>query len=266
MTNIEVVRDMIHSSITEIINRTCSDDNIENFYQKHHSKVHFIPVRYRVLGGLLQSMNIKYGNFLEKLIHNVIEQDDQLNIERNVSGKRNSLWVTKATDTLIDTYMNERIRTDRPDDIASTFDELLNNIIENEHTSDTKQKINHDVDVLFRNKNKAYVYLELKYNADHDTGKVVNMHRKLLKTYAGLVNHLEIEERDNLNPILYFFNSVDRWDATYMPESNVLQGKQLFDQYFNISFEDVNNCLLDLGNDEDIIALFDKMCDTIRHH
>lgn len=47
--------------------------------EKHNKKVHFIPVRYRILGGILQGLNIKFGNFIEQLIHNLVEIDTGIN-------------------------------------------------------------------------------------------------------------------------------------------------------------------------------------------
>lgn len=39
------------------------------------SKVHFAPIRYRIIGGILQGLNIKFGNFIEQLLRNVVEID-----------------------------------------------------------------------------------------------------------------------------------------------------------------------------------------------
>jgi hypothetical protein len=39
---------------------------------KHLKKAHFVPIKYRVLGGFLQFLNIKFGNFIEVLMDKVI--------------------------------------------------------------------------------------------------------------------------------------------------------------------------------------------------
>lgn len=71
----ESVKQAVQDSIIKIIKNTASKKSIERSMRVHESKLHFIPAQYRVLGGLLQSLNIKFGNFIEKLIAQVVEKD-----------------------------------------------------------------------------------------------------------------------------------------------------------------------------------------------
>ena len=50
------------------------------------------------------------------------------------------------------------------------------------------------IDALFQPNEESYVYVEIKYNDDHDTGKFVDINRKFIKTYAGLVNDLGLPD------------------------------------------------------------------------
>ncbi len=59
------IKQLINDSVTEIISRCANDTKIKKLVKKHEEKIHFIPLNYRVLGGLLQSMNIQFGNFIE---------------------------------------------------------------------------------------------------------------------------------------------------------------------------------------------------------
>ena len=86
---------------------------------------------------------------------------------------------------------------------------------------ESKQTIVKDVDALFAAKTGIIIYLEIKYNDDHDTGKFVDINRKFIKTYAGLANHLNINSADELKPILYYFNPLKRWGPIYVPTKNV---------------------------------------------
>ncbi|MDM8530114.1 hypothetical protein QUF63_03020, partial [Anaerolineales bacterium HSG25] len=100
---------------------------------------------------------------------------------------------------------------------------------------------------------------------DHDTGKFVDINRKFIKTYAGLINHLKIDDPDQLKPILYYFNPVKRWGPIYVPSKNIYRGSQIFDEYFQIKYSDIDRYLQNLGDDEDIIAIFDDLYKRIRY-
>lgn len=261
----ENVKLVVQEAIIKIIRDTAAEANIVKSLRLHESKIHFIPTRYRVLGGLLQSLNIKFGNFIEKLISLIIERD--ANVEAlPSSGKRVRFSMTDKTDTLIDRYITQRQLPGSPDRCDDLFHDLLDEIIRIEaQESKPKQIITKDVDALFRAATGQIVYLEIKYNDDHDTGKFVDINRKFIKTYAGLVNHLTITDIKQLKPILYYFNPVKRWGPTYTPSSNIYRGAQLFDEYFDTKFNDIDSYLRNLGDDESIVGIFDDLYRAIRY-
>lgn len=259
------IEELIQKAVIEIITETASEKNIQDKLKLHTDKIHFVPVQYRVLGGLLQSLNIKFGNFIEKLISLVIEADPHIS-SLEVSGSRLPLSMTAQTDALIDRYITKRQLPESPDDCTQPFHELLQSIIEIEaDQSLARQTIVKDVDVLFRIASGQTIYLEVKYNDDHDTGKFVDINRKFLKTYAGLVNHLNISNINQLKPIIYYFNPVKRWGSIYVPSDHIYRGSQLFEEYFHIKFAEVDAYLQKIGNDQKIIALFDDLYKRIRH-
>ncbi len=253
------VHNIVREAIIKIIQDTTSEANIRKSTFLHETKLHFVPAKYRVLGGILQSLNIKFGNFIEKLIALVVERDSKV-IALPDSGKRIKLSMTAETDALIDKYITGRQLPGSPDQCDELFNALLEEIVQNENSSHSeKQTITKDIDALFKIASGQIIYLEIKYNDDHDTGKFVDINRKFIKTYAGLVNHLQLTNTNQLKPILYYFNPVKRWGPIYVPSPNIYRGTQLFDEYFEIKFSDVNDYLRKLDTDESIVKIFDEL-------
>ncbi len=262
----EDVRAIVRTAIRTIIDQTISERNIQRSVALHKEKIHFIPPQYRVLGGLLQSLNIKFGNFIEKLIALVVDYDTKVSALPE-SGKKIPLSMTAETDSLIDEYITSRQLPDSPDGCDEVFQELLNRILSIERDSPApKQTITKDVDALFQVGGKQSVYVEIKYNDDHDTGKFVDINRKFIKTYAGLINRLEVTDVHALRPVLYYLNPVKRYGPIYVPSSNIYRGAQLFDQYFEIPFDEIDRYLRMLGSDEEIVAVFDNLYNKVRYN
>jgi hypothetical protein len=260
-----IVKQAVQEAIVNIIHNTATEKNITKGMLLHESKIHFIPTPYRVLGGLLQSLNIKFGNFIEKLLELIIEHDSYVEALPS-SGKKVKFLMTAQTDSLIDYYITSRQLPESPDSCDELFQELSAEIFRIEISSDeAKQSITKDIDALFKSSTGQIIYLEIKYNDDHDTGKFVDINRKFIKTYAGLVNHLGLTDSAQLKPIIYYFNPTKRWGPIYTPSCNVYRGSQLFDEYFNTKFDDIHSYLINLGNDERIINLFDELYKQIRY-
>ncbi len=263
----ENVRAIIRESVKQLINESASEAKIRKSFETHREKVHFVPIRYRVMGGILQSLNIKFGNFIERMIALVIESDDNVEALPS-SGSKIPLAMTARTDSLIDQYITQRQLPDSPDQCDDLFSELMHDIIAIEVSAgpDEKQVVTKDIDALFRTKDDGRViYLEIKYNDDHDTGKFVDINRKFLKTYAGLVNHLRVVDAQELTPLLYYFNPTKRYGPIYTPSSNIYRGDRLFEEFFSIKYSDIDRQLRDIGNDEEILGIFDQLYHRVRH-
>jgi len=69
------IREIINKTVLEMLENSASESNIKKLTRKHIDKVHFIPIRYRIFGGILQGLNIKFGNFIENLMSNIVEID-----------------------------------------------------------------------------------------------------------------------------------------------------------------------------------------------
>jgi len=243
-----------------------SAQNIRRMVEKHEEKVHFVPIRYRIIGGILQGLNIKFGNFIEKLLSNIVEIDTGVTVMED-SGKKIKLFFTPQTDALIDSYITERQLPNSPDDCTETFNALLVEILRIESTAsdDQRQGIVKDVDGLFEAEDGLIVYTELKYNDDHDTGKFVDINRKFIKTWAGLAVRLQIKSTSELLPILYYFNARKRYAPIYVPSKNIMRGPQLFERFLHINYDEVDGYLAEIGDDPDILSIFDRMYTTVRN-
>jgi len=260
------VKEIIRQTISEMLMESMSDQNIRKMAEKHIEKTHFVPIRYRIIGGILQGLNIKFGNFIEQLLRNIIEIDTGVKVMPD-SGKKIKLFFTPETDALIDRYITERQLPDSPDDCSKVFSNLLDRILDVELAANDEQRqgITKDVDGLFQTDDGLIVYTELKYNDDHDTGKFVDINRKFIKTWAGLAVRYRIQSKSELLPILYYFNSTKRYGPIYTPSNNIMRGQQLFDRFLHISYTDVDRYLSEISDDSEILAIFDKMYYMVRN-
>jgi hypothetical protein len=260
------VKEIIRRTISEMLKESTSSANIRNLERKHLDKVHFIPIKYRIIGGILQGLNIKFGNFIETLIGNIVEIDPGVEAMPD-SGRKLRLYFTHETDALIDNYITERQLPNSPDDCTPQFDNLLQRIVEIELAAedDQRQGIVKDIDALFRVNGGLIVYTELKYNDDHDTGKFADINRKFIKTWAGLAVRLHIKKPEELIPIIYYFNATKRYGPIHTPSRNILRGPQLFDRFLETKYSDVDRYLSEIGNDPEILKIFDDMYQRVRN-
>ena len=258
------VKKLIDNAVLKIIENTSSADKIKSLKEKHSKKIHFIPNRYRVFGGLLQSMNIQFGNFIETLMELLIESDGKYRIIKKYSGKKNNTFkLSVYNDALIDNYIT-RCQTENVN-LETEFPILLQEIINNKNGESKTFK--HDIDLLFENIQTGQIYyLECKYNDDHDTGKFVDINRKFIKTYAYLVNEFDIKEQDvnKLIPILFFFNNKRMKGNNYIPEeTNIKRGKRFFNDFLAVTYEDVDKYMSNLSEDETTIKAFNDLYNKI---
>jgi len=82
-----MIEKIITDAITSLVNEASSQSNILKQHNKHIDKIHFIPVQYRIIGGILQSLNIRFGNFLQFLLTSIINIEQNLKMHE-LSGKR----------------------------------------------------------------------------------------------------------------------------------------------------------------------------------
>lgn len=263
MNKIETI---LTDSIKSLIKHSSSPAKIKSLEEKHIVKLHFIPYKYRVFGGILQSMNIQFGNFIEKVMDEVITDNPNNEIIRKYSGKKsNNFALSKKSDSLIDSYITScQIGNYTEDELLQNFNNLILNINKNEaDASNETAHFKHDVDILFREKSTdIYYYVEIKYNDDHDTGKFVDINRKLLKTYAYLQR--ELGEDKILKPILFYFNNKKMKGNIYLPENQVIyRGKRFFDTFTNIRYEDMDAYMKNISESPETIQAFNDLYNKI---
>lgn len=255
---------LLEKSINELIGGDEGfEEQVEELIDKHKQKTHFIPIKYRVLGGFLQSLNIKFGNFIEILLTNVINSEDLGDFEtiEDVSGKKNiTIEIEDGCEKAIDSYINH------PSEYSEKeFSKLLDTIFKNQNNNKLKFKSEvQDVDLILRKKKTGeYIYVEIKYNDDHDTGKFKDINRKFLKTFAGLIRKFKITDRKQITPILYYFNQHTRYNNQYLKEHEmIMRSKELFEKLkLKITFGDISKLLLEIS--QKLEPEFDRLREKI---
>ena len=262
-----VLDQVMKKSIEVMISNSGSDKKIDKLKEKHEKKIHFIPIKYRVFGGIIQSMNIQFGNFIEEAIHQILLVNENNKIIEDYSGKRsNKFCISKETEILIDQYITDcEINTYSEEEQKINYNRLLEKIVENEKNENLETiNFKHDVDVLFKDKTLDITYyVEIKYNDDHDTGKFVDINRKLLKTYAYLVRKLKIYDKNKFKPMLFYFTNKRMKGNIYIPESEIYRGSRFFDKYTTIKYSDLENYMLNISENEETIHQFNEMYNKI---
>ncbi len=201
------IHQIIVDSVKNMLDKTISPEKIKNIMKKHDQKVHFIPYKYRIFGGILQSLNIQFGNFIETLVQQIIIQDQNLTILKECGKKK--LIINSKTDRIIDEYITKRQVNMSLKSFEQDFNKLLIDIFNSEKSDKSSlEVIKHDIDMIFKTKDGVTHYIEFKYTDDHDTGKFADINRKFLKTYAGLINYLGVQNFEDLVPSIYYFNNI----------------------------------------------------------
>ena len=258
---------IMKKSIEIMISKSESEEKLKKLKTKHEKKIHFIPIKYRVFGGIIQSMNIQFGNFIEEAIHQILLSNSQNEIIEEYSGKRsNSFYITKETETLIDNYISDCETLGYTDEeLKENYEKLLKQIIKNEKNKELEViKFKHDVDVLFKDKNTGITYyVEIKYNDDHDTGKFVDINRKLLKTYAYLVRELEIYDEKEFRPMLFYFTNKRMKGNIFVPESEIYRGSRFFEKYTTIKYSELEHYMLNISENEETRKQFNDLYNKI---
>lgn len=260
------VENMINEAVINIINKCSSSSKINRLKSKHEVKVHFIPKKYRIFGGLLQSMNIQFGNFIEELMAVLIKNESKYEIISEYSGKKsNNFKLSSSNGARIDNFITkcqtENINIDK--EFPNLLNEIVRDII-NDNQSKTEH-FKHDIDLLFKDKNTNKIYyLEIKYNDDHDTGKFVDINRKFIKTYAYLAKELNIKKSNDLVPILFFFNNKRMKGNIYVPEeTNIKRGQKFFDEFLSVKYSDVDSYMATLSESKAVKKMFDDLYNKI---
>ncbi|MDY4281179.1 MAG: restriction endonuclease [[Pasteurella] mairii] len=258
------IQALINEAVLNILKNSSSEKKLKNLIDKHDVKIHFVPRNYRIFGGILQSMNIQFGNFLEAFMTLLIKSDGRYTILEDYSGKKsNSFQLSTQNDTRIDNFISSCQYNDI--NIDEEFPKLLQAIANDDDPN--LSSIKHDIDILFQNKQTGDIYfLEVKYNDDHDTGKFVDINRKFIKTYAYLVREFP---KNKIKPILFFFNNKKMKGNIYIPElTNIRRGKAFFEEFLRIKYEDVDSYMRNLSESPENIKAFDdlyKKIMSIRH-
>ena len=256
-------KELIYRTVDKMIDNTSHQLKLDKLIKKHNQKLHFIPKRYRIFGGILQSLNIQFGNFIEELMTNLIENDDRYEILYSYSGKKsNAFTLSDKNDEIIDQYIS-KCQVEVNMNSNNEFEKLKNEIVINKNGKSRKFK--HDIDLLFKEKSTGVIYyVEIKYNDDHDTGKFIDINRKLIKTYAYLIKEFEIDDVNKLVPILFYFNNKKMKGNNYLPEeTNIYRGKKFFDRFLKVKYDDLDRFLNEFSESDENLMKFNSLYNSV---
>ncbi len=63
------IKQIIRQTVLEMLTDSMSAENIRKMAEKHAEKVHFVPMRYRIIGGILHgATTLIFSQFLTKCI------------------------------------------------------------------------------------------------------------------------------------------------------------------------------------------------------
>jgi hypothetical protein len=258
------LENIIKDSIIKLVNESLSNKNITKQYNKHQEKIHFIPIQYRIIGGILQSLNIKFGNFLQNLLSEIILTEENL-ILHQLSGKKISSSFSKEVNNIIEEYIYDRENKEETEyELNLNFSKLKKDIINKNKINNAVIFFKQDIDLLFETRDQI-IYLEIKYNDDHDTGKFADINRKFIKTFLLIQDHIASSSIKPIVPIIYYFNKRIRWQSHYIPRENVLRGEQLFDKYFSMKFELLEDAIKNISYNQEFIKIFDDMSEKVKN-
>ena len=235
------IRSIVERRIDELIRR--SERELlgpgSSLVVRHTRKrCHFIPAEFRVLGGYLQSLNIRFGRMMENLLDEVVSQLFHLGLTRftiieRYSRKTLRLEVEKTCYEAINAYTSGRLIRRDPEELRTIFNKLLDIIFDRQNRNRGNfMQLTCDVDLLMEDEeSNVFYFFEMKYCDDHDTGKYQAINRKFLYTFAGLVRELRVRSKDMFIPIIYYLeDGLIKYENIFLVEGeNVLRGKQLFE-------------------------------------
>ncbi len=250
------VNELIKQALEDTVWSAFSQDAIDRVAKKNSTKVHFIPVGVRVFSGVVQALNIRYGNFIQALMGKLVEHEHSLTLHE-LSGKKVDFHVSGNVNIEVDSYMGVRKQGSE-----SSLNSDYQNFRKRWGSAAKAEKLlkaPNDVDLLFTDKNNQLVYVELKFNDDHDTGKHPDIYRKVLKTGLAIEQLLS----KPVLPCVYYFNPGQRKLVSYLPESQRFSGSEFFEKYLTVDYSLVANRLMHLSETDEVKARFQALADSV---
>lgn len=248
MTNSNWLNQLIAESLESAVWGAFDASNVERVRRKNESKTHFIPLGVRVFSGVVQAMNIRYGNFIQAFLNALVAREATLELHAS-SGRRVDFKIPGSLDAVVDGYIMQRKRSDNddPSEEYSLMREAWSGLGETDSIFAPN-----DIDLLFRDSDGQMTYVELKFNDDHDTGKHPDIFRKIIKT--GLA--IEVQVQEPVLSCVYFFNPGERNLVKFLPREQRFFGRDFFEKYLSIEYDSVADALSKVGTDPTVQRRF----------
>ena len=248
---------LIREEVKNLLKDFDSENNIRKTIDEHETKIHPIPIKDRVLGSILHSLNIKFGNFLQKIIKKFLIQEKKYKIFEERLVKK---IISNSEEEAIKQYMNEQENAENPPCLEKINNFLKTNYEKIEENKKDSRRIN--VDLAFQKNNTIYLF-EIHYDENHDTVRTPGIYRKLFKTYFSLRRHYK--NKLSIQPFILYFLHKNKENTTkkqyhYMlEEKHILRGEQFWKRFTEIDFEEIKEHLQSIAVDVNILRRFKRL-------
>jgi len=258
---------LVEKPIALLVAESSSASRIRKLHTKHAVKPHFIPKKYRIFNGILQSLNIQFGNYIERLVAEIFTFDKKYEAVLGYSGSnKRKFKISAKVNRLIDAHIDTmQVASLDERGLEAAYADLIKKIINlREDDSEGVFELQHDIDLLIQEKTGVKYYFEIKYNDDHDTGKYIDINRKFIKTYAYLIREFKISDPSQLRAYLSYFSKKKMKGNIYVPEkSSILRGDKLIEGFSSAKYSDLEEVFSEISENAETLAIFDKLYNQV---
>lgn len=78
-----------------------------------------------------------------------------------------------------------------------------------------------------------------------------------------MVRELKIYDKDKFKPMLFYFTNKRMKGNIYIPENEIYRGKRFFERYTTIKYEDLEEYMINISENDETIKQFNDMYDKV---
>lgn len=263
----EKIKKIANSEIKKIIEDDDFDKIIKSLIYRNKNKISFVPLRFQVVSGFLQSLNIKFIKFIESFIAEIIRLEQKFLVSE-LTQKEIFVFTSVREDKKITEYMSKikaKSKNNSGEFSQKDFKSLIKLPYLDHEKLKEKEKI--QIDLLISDlKKEHYFYFEIKGNDDHDSGKFENINRKLFHNYFGLRRYFiknDIHFK-SITPKIIYFNSVKKKDNNFLGEKiNIYRGEEFWNKYTNTDFNELYDVIRDVQTNLETVKYFENIVNKV---
>lgn len=264
-----MLKQQIQDLMIGFVEELCTEKEIEKFYKKHLKENCLLPIDARILAAIMLSIVVKQGYFLEKIVRDIIDQEEHLELHNFSGDMRTEFMYTMYSRNLIDQYI-EKLSKKGSSPTRNEYDSLLEGIqkYEADPTKIIVDTVKRNIDMCFFDKRyKSWYIVEMKF-CDNRIGKSYEeIHRKLLNIYSGFLNECEMSEWNNIHPIIYYFNGYQSKKSKFFPKEYIYYDEHFFNDFIkSVSYNDILHCLKEVKESDEMKHAIHGLQEKIRSY